>query len=139
MLTLWPPETRPTLTVRPRGRSVRACIATILCASSPIAEMPFSKLPPECAALPNTSQRMKMPPLRPCTTLPVGRPGSELKTHLASRATRSITGRDDGEAISSSDVMRPASGAGAPPIRLKASSTNAFMTRPAFMSATPGP
>ena len=55
-----------------------------------------------------------MPPLRPCTTLPVGRPGSELKTHRASRATRSITGRDDGEAISSSDVISPATGAGAP-------------------------
>ena len=47
--------------------------------------------------------------------------------------------REDGEAISSSLVMRPASGAGAPPKRLNAASTKAFMTRPAFMSQTPGP
>ena len=46
---------------------------------------------------------MNMPPLRPVTTLPVGRPGSELNTQRASRATRSMTGRDEGEAISSSD------------------------------------
>ena len=67
-------------------------MATILCAISPMALMPFSKLPPECAALPITSKRMNTPPLRPVTTLPLGRPGSELNTQRACRATRSITG-----------------------------------------------
>jgi hypothetical protein len=52
---------------------------------------------------------------------------------------RSITGREEGEAISSSPVMRPASGAGAPPKRLKAASTKALSTSPPFMSTTPGP
>ena len=70
--------------------------------------------------------------MRDVTTLPLGRPGSELNTQRACRPTRSITGRDDGEAISSSLVMRPASGAGAPPKRLKAASTKALSTRPAL-------
>ncbi len=64
--------------------------------------------------------------------------GIEHAARLA-RATRSMIGRDDGEAISSSLVMRPASGAGAPPNRLKAASTKALMTSPPFMSHTPGP
>ena len=85
-------------------------MATILCASSPMALMPFSKLPPECAALPDTSKRRNTPPLRPVTMLPLGRPGSELKTQRAPRATRSMIGRDEGEPISSSLVMRPARG-----------------------------
>ena len=70
--------------------------------------------------------------MRDVTTLPLGRPGSELNTQRAARPTRSMTGREDGEAISSSLVMRPASGAGAPPKRLKAASTKALRTRPAF-------
>ena len=114
-------------------------MATILCASSPMALMPFSKAPPECAALPVTSTRRNTPPLRPVTTLPLGRPGSELNTQRAPRATRSMTGREEGEPISSSLVTRPASGAGAPPKRWKAASTNALTTSPPFMSATPGP
>ena len=63
--------------------SVIACSATILCASSPMALTPCSKLPPEWAALPATSIFMKTPPLRPVTTLPEGRPGSELSTARA--------------------------------------------------------
>ena len=82
---------------------------------------------------------MKTPPLRPVTTLPVGRPGSLLKTTRALRASASITGRPSGEPISSSPVNRPTSGPGAPPTALKAASTNMFITSPAFMSATPGP
>ena len=62
-----------------------------------------------------------------------------MKTARAPRAAASITGREAGEAISSSEVNRPTSGSGAPPARAKASSTKAFMTRPAFMSETPGP
>ena len=65
--------------------------------------------------------------------------GLRVENATAARAARSMTGREDGDAISSSEVMRPASGADAPPKVLKASSTKAFMTRPAFMSATPGP
>ena len=104
-----------------------------------MALMPFSKLPPEWAALPVTSMTRNTPPLREVTTLPEGRPGSELNTQRAWRPTRSITGREEGEAISSSLVMRPASGAGAPPKRLKAASTKALSTSPPFMSTTPGP
>ena len=116
-------------------------ISGIAYAAGPLvhADIINMSIAPECAALPVTSQRMKIPPLRPVTTLPVGRPGSELNTQRASRATRSITARQEGEPISSSEVIRPASGPGAPPNRLKASSTNAFITSPAFMSATPGP
>ena len=139
VLTDWPPLTSPTLTVTPCLRSVSLCMATILCAISPMALMPFSKLPPEWAALPAISKARNTPPLRPVTMLPLGRPGSELKTQRAARPTRSITGRDEGEAISSSLVMRPASGAGAPPKRLKAASTKALRTSPDFMSTTPGP
>ena len=104
-----------------------------------MALMPFSKLPPACAAWPVTSRRMNAPPLRPVTTAPLGRPGSELKTQRAPRATRSMIGREAGVAISSSPVMRPMTGAGAPPKRLKAASTKALRTSPAFMSDTPGP
>jgi hypothetical protein len=93
----------------------------------------------EAAALPVTSTRMNTPPLRPVTTPPPGRPGSELNTQRAPRATRSMIGRDAGVAISSSPVMSPVTGAGAPPKRLKAASTKALTTSPAFMSATPGP
>ena len=55
------------------------------------------------------------------------------------RASASITGRPSGEPISSSPVNSPTSGAGAPPNLAKAASTKAFITNPAFMSATPGP
>ncbi len=82
---------------------------------------------------------MKMPPLRLVTTLPVGRPGSELNTARAVRPSRSITGRDEGEPISSSEVISSLIGCGLPPNLWKAVATNTFMTRPAFMSATPGP
>jgi hypothetical protein len=50
-----------------------------------------------------------------------------------------MVGREAGEAISSSEVTRITSGRGAPPWRANASSTKAFITSPAFMSATPGP
>ena len=123
----------------PLVRSVSACSAIVLRASSSIAEMPSEKLPPECAALPVISIFMNTPPLRPFTTLPVGRPGSELNTARARRASASMIGRHAGEPISSSEVKSPTSGAGAPPNFWKAASTNAFITSPAFMSATPGP
>ena len=47
---------------------------------------------------------MKAAPLRRDTRLPLGRPGSELKTARASLASASMTGREEGEAISSSEV-----------------------------------
>ena len=103
MLTVCPPETSPTFTVVPRVRSVIACSAMILRASSSIALMPSVNLPPECAALPVISIFMNTPPLRPVTTLPLGRPGSELNTARARRASASMIGRHAGEPISSSD------------------------------------
>ena len=51
----------------------------------------------------------------------------------------SITGRENGEPISSSPVNSAGTGAGAPPNFLIAASTKQFITRPDFMSATPGP
>ena len=123
----------------PRSRSVSACSATILCASSPIADRPSVKLPPEWAARPAMVKRRNTPPLRPETTLPLARPGSPFSTTRHSRATRSITGRENGDAISSSDVIRAASGPGWPPHALNAASRKALITSPAFMSATPGP
>ena len=93
--------------------------------------------------------RMKTPPLRPLVTdwrrsraksLPTGRRlGSALKTQRDSRAAASITGREEGEPISSSLVVSIVSGAERPPHSAKAAATKASMTRPAFMSATPGP
>ena len=77
--------------------------------------------------------------MRPVTSAPEGRPGSALNTARAPRAAASITGRDAGEAISSSEVTRLTTARAAPPRRANASSTNAFITSPAFMSATPGP
>jgi hypothetical protein len=139
VFTLCPPLTRPTFTVIPRLRSVMACSACTLRASSSMALIPASKLPPEWAALPSISKKEKTPPLRPVTMPPEGRPGSELNTARASRATDSITSRPSGEPISSSPVNKPSSGAGAPPKRWKAARTNMFITSPAFMSATPGP
>ena len=69
----------------------------ILRASSSIALMPSAKLPPECAALPGLIC-MNTPPLRPVTTLPLGRPGSELNTARARRASASMIGRQAGRA-----------------------------------------
>ncbi len=100
---------------------------------------PSWKLAPEWAAFPLTSITRKTPPLRPVTTFPEMRPGSALKTARAPLAVDSMVPRDAGEPISSSLVKRPTSGAGAPPKRWKAASTKAFITRPAFMSQTPGP
>src|SRR6187431_3234318 len=77
----------------PRFRSVSLCRATILCAISPMALMPFSKLPPEWAALPVTSMARNTPPLREVTTLPLGRPGSELNTQRAWRPAEALEGR----------------------------------------------
>ena len=51
--------------------------------------MPAEKFAPECAAFPVTSKRMNTPPLRPLTTAPLGRPGSELNTARARRASLS--------------------------------------------------
>ena len=111
----------------------------ILCATSLMALIPASKEPPECAAFPYTVHSENTPPLRPVTTLPVGRPGSELNTARAPRAVFSMMSRQAGEPISSSDVISMRSGAGAPPNFAKPAITKAFMTTPAFMSATPGP
>ena len=63
----------------------------------------------------------------------------EGRSARAARPSRSITGRDDGEAISSSEVISTFMGCGLPPNFWKAVATNTFMTRPAFISATPGP
>ena len=82
---------------------------------------------------------MNTPPLRPVTTLPDTRPGSELNTTRARRASASITARPSGLPISSSPVNSPSIGAGEPPNFANAASTKQFITSPAFMSATPGP
>ena len=50
-----------------------------------------------------------------------------------------MIGRENGEPISSSPVNSAMTGAGAPPNFFIAAMTKQFMTRPAFMSATPGP
>ena len=89
--------------------------------------------------MPVISKRMNTPPLRPVTAAPRARPGSELNTARAARACCSITGRENGEPISSSPVNSAITGAGAPPNFLIAASTKQFITRPDFMSATPGP
>ena len=47
---------------------------------------------------------MNTPPLRPVTTAPLARPGSELNTARARPASASISAREDGEPISSSEV-----------------------------------
>ena len=104
-----------------------------------MALMPASKLAPECAALPVISKRMNTPPLRPVTAMPGPRPGSELNTARAGRANRSITSRENGEPISSSPVNSAVTGAAAPPNFFSAARTKQFITRPDFMSETPGP
>ena len=139
VFTVCPPETTPTLSVMPFFGSLSACSASVLWASSLMALMPASKFTPECAALPVISKRMNMQPLRPVTAAPRALPGSELKQTRAARACASITGRENGEPISSSPVNSAITGAGAPPNCLIAASTKQFITRPAFMSATPGP
>lgn len=48
--------------------------------------------------------------MRPVTTLPLGRSGSLLNTARAYRAVASIAGRQAGDQISSSLVMRPING-----------------------------
>lgn len=88
--------------------------------------------------MPVTSQSTNIAPLRPVTTLPVGRPGSKLRTARAPVAFASMNGRDAGEAISSSAVYSPTIGR-LRPARANAASTNELTTRPAFMSPTPGP
>ena len=72
----------------------------------------------------------------------VAKPGSNEKPYpkrRAARPSRSITGREEGEPISSSEVISSLIGCGLPPNLWKAVATNTFMTRPDFMSATPGP
>ena len=71
VLTVWPPEMTPTLSVMPFFGSLSACSAKVLCASSLIALMPASKFAPECAALPVISKRMNRQPLRPVTAAPM--------------------------------------------------------------------
>ena len=62
VLTVWPPETTPTLSVMPLSGWLNPCNASVLWASSLIALMPCSKFAPECAALPVMSKRMNTPP-----------------------------------------------------------------------------
>ena len=82
---------------------------------------------------------MNLPPLRPVTTPPPGRPGSLLNTARAVRAVSLISALDDGEPISSSAVNRAVIGDGAAANCAKAASTKALMATPAFMSQQPGP
>ena len=140
MLTVWPPDTTPTLSVMPFVGSVSACSASVLCASSLIALMPASKFAPECAALPVISKRMKQPPLRPVTTVPDARPGSELNTARArARMLLDHRARERRADLLVAGEQRRAPCAGAPPNFFTAASTKQFITSPAFMSATPGP
>ena len=67
----------------------------ILWASSPIAERPSVKLPPECAARPVMLNWMNTLPLRPFTTLPLARPGSPFEHH-AGAAGRTLDNRARG-------------------------------------------
>ena len=119
--------------------SVSLSSSTILFAISEIALMPSEKLAPECAAFPWTSISRKIPPLRPVTTLPEGRPGSPLKTKAALRANASMTSLLRGEPISSSHVNSADTSVVVCPDWASAAMMKAFMTTPAFMSATPGP
>jgi hypothetical protein len=110
----------------------------ILRASSSIAEMPSVKLPPECAALPVISIFMNTPPLRPVTTLPVGRPGSELNTarHAALRL-------DDRAAGGRTDLLvggeQPNQWRRRAAEFLEGREHEGIHHQPAFISATPGP
>jgi hypothetical protein len=73
VFTLCPPWTRPDIQ-RDAAREVgqRVDRDDLVRGQLPIALMPASKLPPECAALPSMSTTEKTPPLRPVTTLPSG-------------------------------------------------------------------
>jgi hypothetical protein len=65
---------------------VSACNRLTFRQSASIALTPSRWFTPECAALPVTSISRNSAPLRPVTTLPVGRPGSPLNTARALRA-----------------------------------------------------
>ncbi len=63
-LLLVPPPATPTLTVRPRFKSVNPLTRSTTRASSRMALAPFSKSTPACAAMPFTSIRQLPVPLR---------------------------------------------------------------------------
>ncbi len=99
-----PPRTVPTFTVTPVPKSVSACSAATFCARSQIALAPSSGWSPACEALPVTSRWNVPAPLRAITYSPPGRAGSRMPTPCARFASASITGREDGDSRSSSEL-----------------------------------
>ena len=82
----------------PRFRSVSACSACTLRASSSMADTPTSEIAARMRRLALDLQKEKTPPLRPVTTSPEGRPGSELNTARAAAPRldhRAALGRAD--------------------------------------------
>ena len=72
--------------------------------SSRIALRPSSGRVPACAGTPLTKTSKRATPLRPVTILPPSRAGSVTSTYLALRPSASISAREVGLPISSSET-----------------------------------
>src|SRR5258708_557170 len=100
-----PPETMPTFTVMPRGRSWNRSIAAIWAASSWMALAPLPGSSPAWAATPCTISSYSPHPLRAVFSAPPGSAGSSTRTAADRRASDSIVWRDVALPISSSAVQ----------------------------------
>ena len=100
-----PPRTTPTLTVTPRFRSFIASSVWMTLASSRMALRPSSGREPACAGTPLMKTSKRPTPLRPVTILPPSRAGSVTSTYLALRPSASISAREVGLPISSSETI----------------------------------
>lgn len=136
-LVALPPSMRPMLTVVPLAGSAMAAAKTTNSASAWIALAPCSGASPACDSTP-TAVTLTIPvPLRAVLTAPSA-VGSSTRVASTSAATCSMTGREDGEPISSSPLKTNVT-VGTSPLSLASFNAQIPCTRPVFMSKMPGP
>ncbi len=136
-----PPRSTPTLQVTPGQRPFRAARATVLWAASRTALTPSAGRTPAWTALPVTSMVNAEMPLRAETRAPLIRAASSPTATSCSPARASISGRLNGEPISSSgEQTRVMAAKSSKPARSQRTSTASNPhTTPALSSVTPGP
>ena len=136
-----PPRSTPTLQVTPGQRPFRAWRATVLWAASRTALTPSAGRTPAWEALPATSTVKAEMPLRAETRAPLTRAASSPTATSCSPARASISGRLNGEPISSSgEQTRVMAAKSSKPARSHRTSTASNPhTTPALSSVTPGP
>ena len=131
----------PTLQVTPGQRPVSAWSAGTRCAAARIALRPFSGSTPACAARPWIVIRASTMPLRELTMSPLARAHSNTNAASTPPASSRMIGVEVGEPISSSGLAtnHSRSNGSSPAARVSAESAYRPVSRPPFMSVTPGP